>query len=600
MKDLQELNPAFAGWIEGFKGTYSGDAIQWLRDNVRLPHSARSSEFDPEMAPWLNDIIRAVTNDRVRQIIVRMPTGAGKTTFLELICPYIVANQPGPMLLVEQTDDTSKDWAESRLMPVFEACEPVARLFPEDRHQKRKSAILFPHMALFMSGANMSGAQGKSMRYVYCDEAWQFKAGILGELQKRLHDRVNRKFIVCSQGWESSHETESFWKMGTTHEWGHECVACGEWAKWSWLGIKYDSPDEGKEWNWQALRESVRHECPGCGHVTPNTTAGRRGMSLRSSYRAEVGENAIEGNVNFTLPAWAIWWIDWADLVVEWVKANQAKLKGNIEPLKQFKQKRGAQVWTTEEDRPTINLLAANYSKMEYADGQKIDGEVVRFLTVDVQQDHFWACVRAWRADGTSMLIWYGKVLTQEMIKQLQERMGVRDNLVFVDSGYETGTVYELCSKTSRYVTTDLGKEWIRNSGWTALKGSGTDRFSHIPANGRKLEKFFSPPIKVMSLSGNHCRLMHWSNLITKDKLSHLRAAGPDVWAFPEDVGEEYMEQIVSEVKRDVVDNRTKAITQRYVTINRNNHAWDCEAMQVVAAAITNILKGLANDESPV
>jgi len=219
---------------------------------------------------------------------------------------------------------------------------------------------------------------------------------------------------------------------------------------------------------------------------------------------------------------------------------------------------------------------------------------------VDVQQDHFWACVRAWRADGTSMLIWYGKILTQEMIKQLQERMGVRDNLVFVDSGYETGTVYELCSKTSRYVTTDLGREWIRNSGWTALKGSGTDRFSHIPANGRKLEKFFSPPIKVMSLSGNHCRLMHWSNLITKDKLSHLRAAGPDVWAFPEDVGEEYMEQIVSEVKRDVVDNRTKAITQRYVTINRNNHAWDCEAMQVVAAAITNILKGLANDESPV
>lgn len=596
MNDSQTLNPAFAGWIEGFKGTFSGDPLDWMEANVRLPHSARSSEFDKDMAPWLNDIIRAVTNDRVKQIIVRMPTGAGKTTFLELICPYIVANQPGPMLLIEQTDDTSKDWAESRLMPVFEACEPVARLFPQDRHQKRKSAILFPHMALFLSGANMSGAQGKSMRYVYCDEAWQFKPGILGELQKRLHDRVNRKFIVCSQGWDSSHETEELWKLGTTHEWGTTCAACQTWRKWSWLDIKYDEPEDGKEWNWQALRNSVRHTCAECGHVTPNTTAGRRAMSNASSYRAEVGENAIEGNLNFTLPAWAVWWIDWADLAVEWVKANEAKRKGNTEPLKQFKQKRGAQTWTVEEDRPVVNLMAADYSRADYADGQKIDGEVVRFLTVDVQQDHFWALVRAWRADGTSMLVWFGKVLTPDAVIDLQRRMGVRENLVFVDSGYETPMVYELCARGAKY--NEQG--WVMQSGWTALKGSKQERFSHIPPQGKKVEKFFSPFVKVLSGSGKHCRLVNWSNLIAKDKLSHLRAAGPDVWAFPCDVGDDYMAQIVSEVKRDVVDTQTKAITQRYVALSKNNHAWDCESMQVVAAAITNILKGVANDESPV
>jgi ssDNA-binding Zn-finger/Zn-ribbon topoisomerase 1 len=596
MNDSQTLNPAFAGWIEGFKGTYSGDPLDWMEANVRLPHSARSSEFDKDMAPWLNDIIRAVTNDRVKQIIVRMPTGAGKTTFLELICPYIVANQPGPMLLVEQTDDTSKDWAESRLMPVFEACDPVARLFPEDRHQKRKSAILFPHMALFMSGANMSGAQGKSMRYVYCDEAWQFKPGILGELQKRLHDRVNRKFIVCSQGWDSSHETEELWKVGRTHEWGYECAACGVWQKWSWLGIKYNDPEEGKEWNWQALRDSVRHECPECGHVTANSTAGRRAMSARSSYRADTEGNAIEGNVNFTLPAWAVWWIDWADLAVEWVKANEAKRKGNTEPLKQFKQKRGAQVWTVEEDRPVVNLMAADYLRADYADGQKVDGEVVRFLTVDVQQDHMWALIRAWRADGTSMLVWFGKVLTVDGIIDLQKRMGVKENMVYVDSGYKTADVYEMCSRNSKY--NEQG--WVWSSGWTALKGSKQERFSHVPPNGKSVQKFFSPFVKVLAGSGKHCRLVNWSNLIAKDKLTHLRAAGSDIWAFPADVGDQYMRQIVSEVKRDVVDNQTKAITQRYVAIDRENHAWDCECMQVVAAAMTRILKGVANDESPV
>jgi hypothetical protein len=49
-----------------------------------------------------------------------------------------------------------------------------------------------------------------------------------------------------------------------------------------------------------------------------------------------------------------------------------------------------------------------------------------------------------------------------------------------------------------------------------------------------------------------------------------------------------------------VVDTQTKAITQRYVALTRDNHAWDCECMQVVAAAMTHILKGVANDESPV
>jgi len=584
------------GWTKGAVPTYTGDPLDWLEANVRLPHSARSTHFDHTLAPWLNDVIRAVCDDRVKQIIVRLPTGAGKTTFLELISCWIVANQSGPMMLVEQTDDTSKDWAESRLMPVFEACEPVARLFPEDRHQKRKSAILFPHMALFMSGANMSGAQGKSMRYVYCDEAWQFKPGILGELAKRLHDRINRKFIVCSQGWDSSHETQEFWAMGRTHEWGYTCAACGTWRRWAWQDIKYAEPAEGAEWNWAELSASVRHECGECGHVTPNTPAARRGLAAVSSYRAEEGGNPIAGCVNFTLPAWAVWWIDWADLAIEWVKANEQKKRGNIEPLKQFLQKRGAQVWTAEDDRPVVNLLAADYSRADYADGQKIENEVTRFLTVDVQQDHFWALVRAWTTSGTSKLVWFGKVLTYEGLVDLQKRLGVRDNLVFCDSGYESGTVYEYCSRVSRYDSSG----WLWNSGWTALKGSKQERFAHVPPNGKKVDRFFSPPVKILAASGKHCRLINWSNLIAKDKLTHLRAAGPDVWAFPSDVGPEYMKQIVSEVKRDVVDKATKAITQRYVPLYRDNHAWDCEAMQVVAASITHILRGLANDEAGV
>jgi hypothetical protein len=156
-----------------------------------------------------------------------------------------------------------------------------------------------------------------------------------------------------------------------------------------------------------------------------------------------------------------------------------------------------------------------------------------------------------------------------------------------MDSGYESGTVYDYCSRFSKYDKTG----WLWNSGWTALKGSKQERFAHFPAQGKKVDRLFSPPSKVLGTNGKHCRLISWSNLIAKDKLTHLRASGPDVWAFPNDIGAAYMKHIVSEVKRDVVDKTTKAITQRYVPLHSDNHAWDCEAMQVVAASITHILR---------
>jgi hypothetical protein len=50
-----------------------------------------------------------------------------------------------------------------------------------------------------------------------------------------------------------------------------------------------------------------------------------------------------------------------------------------------------------------------------------------------------------------------------------------------------------------------------------------------------------------------------------------------------------------SEVKRDTVDRVTKQVKQRYVLVKRHNHLWDCEAMQLVAAAYFRILGQIDN-----
>lgn len=85
----------FDAWGAGMQRRFSGDPIEWLRENVRLPHSARSSNFDPAIAPWLNDIIRRFSDGQTRQIAIRAPVGGGKTTLLELLVTWVVAEAPG-------------------------------------------------------------------------------------------------------------------------------------------------------------------------------------------------------------------------------------------------------------------------------------------------------------------------------------------------------------------------------------------------------------------------------------------------------------------------------------------------------------------------
>lgn len=563
-------------WIDGVLDTlrpkFRDPILDWIEEHVRIPHSARSTQFDRRVAPWLNAVFESITDDHCKQVVVCAPTGGAKTTLLECVVPFVVAAQPGPMLIAGQTDDMAKEWAESRLLPMLDACEPVAKLFPADRHSKRKTAIMFPHMSLFLVGSNISSLQEKSVRYAYGDEVWQWRPGMVGELKKRHHDRWNRKTILVSQGADEGHDFHAEFDTGEAHEWGYECAGCGEWRKWAWAEIQFEEirTIDG-EHDWGAVAKTVKHLCGGCGHETPNTTAARRAMAERSSYRVEPG-NPVAGCKSFHWPAFAVWWVDWADLVREWLIANKQKRRGVIDDLRQFVQKRMAERWKAEVSAPDVQLVSADYSFADYMNGQAMDGEVYRFQTVDVQQDHFWAVVRAWRPDGSSRLLWEGKILTVEMVRELQQRYAVKPQLLFIDQQYNTGNV----------------QNWLASYGWTGIAGSGYKGFK----NEQGVMQLFSKLQKARAPNGGEVRFVFWSNEGIKDALAQLRAQGSPRWEFPRDVSSEYLSQLNSEMKREVIDKATKRMVLRWAKIgSRANHLWDCESMQVAVATMFKLLK---------
>jgi phage terminase large subunit GpA-like protein len=251
------MNPLAQGICQGIRLAYSGTVLDWAETNVRFPASDRASRFDRNVAPWMNDPLLAATDDKTTQLFIRAATGAGKTTFMETLACFIVAQKPGPTLFVGQTDDMVKDWTESRLLPIFRECEPVHALFPEDRHALRKTTILFPHMVLFAGGANITNLQEKSMRYCIGDEVWRWKNGMIRELKARHHDRWNRKTVLVSQGWDSTHESCEEWDSGTREVYGWECPACRHWQRYLFDAITWDneSKDEKGVWLWDQLQD---------------------------------------------------------------------------------------------------------------------------------------------------------------------------------------------------------------------------------------------------------------------------------------------------------------------------------------------------------
>jgi phage terminase large subunit GpA-like protein len=565
---------------------------EWASEHIKIPNSARSSSFDPTASPWLAEPLEFFADPTVKEQVLILPTGAGKTTVFDVAIPYIISEAPGGILLSMQTDPDAKEHMEDRLLPILRACDPIAPLLDGvDRHAKRKDAIILPHMSLFVGGANKANFQRKSVRYVFLDEAWLIKHGLIEEARARTHSRWNSRVIIVSQGGEQhinlqnerrDSELYAAWMRSDRREFSLVCPTCSEPSRWDFRNLKYEceKSDDGSI-DELAIAQSATYECPLCNTRYSDKPEVRRELATASRYVA-THPGGLPGHHGWHAPAVALFHERWGDLALGWTRAQRALSMGDQEPLKIFVTKRLAEFWREEETAPEVALGGAGYSKGEYANGEPWDDEefdsrlspVVRAITIDRQRDHRWVVARAWRRDGSSRLLWEGRMQTSEDIESLRRTLNVRPQYTFQDAQYETGQVYDECVR------------W----GWVALHGGKEDGFMHFPRNKPSVKKFYSEIKRASAPGGGVAYYLFWSNEKVKDVLANLRGGKGAKWETPDDVSGDYVHQIASEVKRDVVNKATKGVSSRWVRVRKDNHLWDCEAMQTVFAIFNGFL----------
>lgn len=550
----------------------------WAAENVKISNSERSSKFDPEQTPWWKMPMECAGDFETREVVVVAPTGSGKSTMAEALIPYIVSEDPGPLLYASQTDEDAKFWAETRLKPAMKSCRSLDGLWPEDRHASRKLEIIFPHMPIVLGGANLSNFQEKSVRWLYGDEVWAWKPGLLREFMARHHNRWNRKVFLVSQGGTEDGEFHLEFKKSDMGEFSWKCE-CGEQQPFSWDGMRFDVVEiEDGKLDDQATAATCRMVCRSCGKEYEDTIHNRRTLAMSNMDNGSGGylqtnPAPIKGIRGFHIDSLAVWWIEWKQEVLEFLEAQRLAKQGVTDKLRQWRQKRRAQFWSDDMADSQVQIVQGGFTKLEHEDGQPIEGEARRFATIDVGGDHYWMAICAWRQGGSCRVLYEGYVPSdggfENGLKGICDQYKVEPALTFIDIGYEQDRILDLCVL----------------HGWTGIKGDGGRRtFTHHPPNQRPVEKMFSPIKRARAKSGGIAKFFFLASNSVKDVLARMLASDNQV-EIPADASKAFQNHMKCErrqVERNAKTGEEKAIWVR--PGSKANHLWDCMCYQVAAA----------------
>lgn len=591
-------NPWAAGWAMGHAPAKDQTVAEWCAENVYLTDSPIGAKY--EMGGHTDDILNDLQDPDVYESNTVGHTGMGKSAVLECASCYIIAEAPGPTGIISQTDDTIREWVETRAMKAWEKCEAVARLLPSgrDRDKKKKDAIVFAHMPMFMGGANLSNTQEKSLRYTLGDEVWAWKHGILGEFLKRHHDRWNRKSMMLAQGGVEDDDWHRHTRDGLGFDRAFRCPECEQERVYTWSQVRYEEHRDGNgEFDWPKIFQSVHRVCGNehCEAVFPDTAQGRKALAERSFYLCRNNPH-IPGRVTRYVPAMANPRIELKSLVKEWLQAQEAWKNGDHAPRRQFIQKRLAQFWVEKVETPVLSTGGEEYRLAMFNDGEKWEGEFHRDMTIDVQKGHFWVRVRAWKIENgaKSRLIWAGRADTWQTLFTLQERFGVEHHNVFIDGRYNIDEIvrqiYQHCGEPKWELSRKGGDAFAHH--WNILIGQDNDRGYRYNAGSQKRPKMvwrlFSNYNWMTTHRGQKFRAIYFSNLKAKDALASLMELGDGTFGTPVDAPPYYVAQMASETKRELAPGKFR---WEKVKDHAHNHLWDCEVEGMVSCSIRGILK---------
>lgn len=552
-------------------------------------HRVLSTKSSPEpglwrtdRTPYLREIMDSLTaKTRWERVVFMKGSQVGATECGNNWMGYVIHLAPGPMLVVQPTEQMAKRNSKQRIAPLIQDSPILRTLVRSAKERDSGNTILakeFLGGILVLAGAN-SATQLRSMaaKYLFLDEVDAYPPNLDREgepcdlaIARTSNFREKKILIASTPTVAGRSRIETFFAQSDQNFFYLPCPRCGRFITLL---------PEQLSWSLTRTHEAA-YRCQECEKEIFDHE--KTEMLAAGEWRTTaVGDGVTRG---FHLSSFysPVGWLSWTQIV-----RMQEKAQSSPEKLQTFYNTVLGIPWADQGEVPDVDRL---FERAEhYAIGEVPEGGLVLTAGVDVQRDRLEIEVVAWGRDRQSWSVDYriyeGNTnqpqVWQNAAQLLDEDFpsayggNLRIQKMAVDSGFNTMRVYE----------------WVRKMGSQRVMAVKGESHAHISA-------FVGSPAFIDMTPGGRTlrggvRLWPVNTAIGKEELYRLlRLAAPDLSAgegwpagychFP-CYGKEFFEQLCAEqlITRTLAGRTTTKWEKR----RDRNEALDCRIYARAAAA---------------
>ena len=567
---------------------------EWGNGNIKIidgPYAG--DDFNSDFFPVVNHIFEWMHPDHPANVVtVRKSVQSTLTTVLMVIAGFWIVNTPCNILLVQPTDGDANEFNRGKFQPTIEACDALKKRVSED-NTSGKSTVrtkVYPGGFLFLTGANSpSNLSSKTIKLALCDEVdqWPDDVGGQGDPEELVDGRQTA--FVATGDWKK-------FRIGTPTVKGASRIDRGfHEGTQTYVHIPCPSKGDGcdhdlrMEFNREIFKFNTvepyqaHFVCPECGTIIEEHYVRR---VLREQKYILVSDNPTARNPSIHVDRFISPLVTFDRIVDKFLKAGDDPRKlmtfYNLMLGLPFEVKGSAPPWKE------------IYARREdYRIGSIPYGGLFLTLAVDVQKDGLFYEVVAWGMGKQNWSIDHGflegetadinnkvwKDLDLVYHRKYEDSYGNLWglDLVGVDSGYNTTTVYKWCNKRP------LARAIKGLDGW-GRPPYLTPSDVETTYKGKKKKK----GAKVWGIGTWGLKAELYAYLELDDPTS------PGYCHFSEFHDEAYFKQLTAEFLKEVT--RRGKPTREWFTAGRANHYHDCRIYNMALAEMLGITRMNASD----
>lgn len=541
-------------------------AWRWCEDHLRLDPpqpTPMPGPYRTNLTPWVRGWMDAWQNDSTREITIEKAGQTAATQTMFCLIAYGIVMDPGPMLVVLDSEDNARSVSETRCMPLIDASPDVCAEKPLGAHDMKKLEYRMRRCTVRWVGANSAGKlASRPVRYLYMDELDKYGESVGREgstsalAEKRTAAYRNRRIWKASTPTTESGAIHRAFLDGDQRRFFVPCWKCAAVQFLKWSQVKFDSALNPSEAGTSAFYE--------CEHCKARWNNLQKNDSVQKGEWRATAKPKRKGCVSFHL--WALY-ATWETCSIEALVAKFLSVKDDPARLREFVNEDLGEVWV----EASIGVQSAEILKraVPYDLGtlftragplrkkyEKADSIVL--MSVDVQKLWMWYLLREWVRGGDSGLYMFGNVATWQELSDIADKHVAPYVLVDCGYGQRATESYEACL-LHRFI---------------ACKGASM----RIPMTWTQTTINIYEGTRKQAAGQSISLILHDTETLKLQLFDRVTGAAPAAWAIPHDAPTQYLAQMDAE---EYVNGEWRLKQGR-----RENHAWDLETLQMLGATI--------------